>query len=443
MKKALTYSYILSVAFPIMIGMFVQFTVIITDGAFLNRIGTIEFNANGNAGMLYVTCFMLAMGISNGAQILVARRDGENSSIAAGLVFKQSLIVLFILSIIFVVLLLFVAHVLLKSFVAHEATGDLMVNYLNIRSWGMIFALITLSFQGFYSGIARTRIIMYYTTITAVLNIILDYLFIFGKFGIPPMGLEGAALATLISEIVALLFVIIYTFKDSFIKKYELFKSIKPDYPLIKNLLLLSWPLMLQGFVSTGTWTLFFFFIEQLGVLELEISQIIRMFYLIALIPVLGLGSATRTFVSHLIAEKKIDSVLPTVKRIIWMNIFFTFILTAPNIFVPTWVVPVISTNDSILDSAAFTLQVVTGAMFLLAISMPMLNLIAGAGDSKTAFKIELIAITVYLFAAWLITVKYPQQITVVWCLEYLYFSLMVFASWYYIRKGKWRSISI
>ena len=443
MKSALSYKYILSVAFPIMVGMFVQFTVIITDGAFLNRVGNIEFNANGNAGMLYVSLFMFAMGISNGAQVLIARRDGENNKKEAGKVFQQSLIILLTLSVLFTAILILGAHFLLAQFVSHQATSNLMIDYLDIRAWGMIFSMAILAFQGFYSGIARTRVIMYYTVITAVLNIILDYIMVFGKFGCPAMGLEGAALATLISEIAAFVFVIIYTFNDKFIKQYELFKNFVYDSVIIKSLLSLSWPLMLQGFVSTGTWTVFFFFIEQLGVHELEISQIIRMFYLVALIPVLGLGSATRTFVSHLIAEKRVDDVIPTVKRIILMNVIFTFILTAPNLFFPTYAVPVISTNGIILNDAAFTLQIVTGAMFLLAISMPLLNLIAGAGDSKTAFKIELIAISIYLLGAYLVTVKFPQTITVVWCLEYVYFSLMLFAAMYYIRKGKWKTIQI
>lgn len=443
MQGKLTYKYILSVAFPIMVGMFVQFTVIITDGAFLNRVSNIDFNANGNAGMLYVSLFMLAMGISNGAQVLVARRDGEEHAKAAGNVFKQSLLLLTAFSFLFLIILLLAAHLVLPHIVSHQETSEKMTAYLDIRSWGFIFSMITLAFQGFYSGIARTKIIMYYTSITAIVNILLDYVLIFGKFGFPEMGLEGAALATLISEIVALLYIMIYVKRDKSVKEYQLFQNIKLDLAVMKHLFSLSWPLMLQGFVSTGTWTIFFFFIEQLGVNELEISQIIRMFYLIALIPVLGLGAATRTFVSHLIAEKRTSDVLPTVYRIILMNIIATFLLTFPNLFFPGDAVSVISTNTLINPDAARTLQIVTGAMFLLAVSSPLLSLIAGAGDSKTSFKIEIISISIYLIGAYLITVKYPQPITIVWCLEYVYFTLMCVASAFYIQRGKWKNIQI
>lgn len=439
----LSYWRILSVASPIMIGVFVQFTVIITDSAFLNRLSPLDFNASGNAGMLYVSLFMLATGIANGAQVLIARRDGEKNFIAAGEIFRQTFFILFLTGILFTAFLLVFNLSVLPYIVNDSTTMYKMQEFLSYRSYGFLFALPTLAFQGFYSGIARTRIIMYYTLITAGLNIVLDYFLIFGYGGFPEMGIQGAALATIISEAAAFVFVLLYIFADKAAIPYRIVQKIKWQSKLVKEILVLSWPLMLQGFISTSTWTIFFFFIEQMGPRDLEISQIIRMFYLIALIPVLGLSSATRTFVSHLIAEGKTDEVIPTVKRIILLNLIATLIFTFPNLFFPELAVPFISLNPIILEDAASALQFITGAMFLLALSSPLLNLIAGAGDTKTAFRIELVSIIIYLFGAWLLTVRFPQHIVVVWSLEYVYFVLMFIGGWYYIRKGNWKNIKI
>jgi multidrug resistance protein, MATE family len=441
--KGISYKEILSVAFPVMIGSFVQFTVAITDSIFLNRVSSIDFNASGNAGMLYVSLFMLVMGIANGSQVIIARREGEKNYPEAGHIFRQSLLILVVASIMAFALLQVINFFLLDEIVASKPTYEKMNAFIKYRSWGFFFAFITLAYQGFYTGIGKTAVIMYYTTITAVLNILLDYLLIFGHWGFPAMGIEGAALASVISEAAAMVFVIAWTFRSKTVLHYQLFRKIKIHAAAIKEILKLSWPLMLQGFISTGVWTLFFFFIEQMGQDELEISQIIRNFYLIALIPVFGLGAATRTFVSMLIAEKKVEQVIPTVIKIIFLNVLATFLLTHPNLFYPMQAVPFISINESIVPDAALTLQIVTGAMFLLAITSPLLNLLSGAGDTRASFMIEMFAISIYLTGAWLLTIPFPQNITVVWCLEYVYFGTMMLACFWFIRRGKWKKIEV
>jgi len=106
-------------------------------------------------------------------------------------------------------------------------------------------------------------------------------------------------------------------------------------------------------------------------------------------------------------------------------------------------VIPVLSPNEQIYEEAVFTLRIITGAMLLMSVVLPLLNLITGAGDTKTAFRIELISIAIYLLLAYLLTNVWIQSITTVWCLEYLYFGVMGLATIFYIRRGKWRTIKI
>jgi putative MATE family efflux protein len=431
------------VSLPVMIGTFVQFAVTITDSAFMNQVSAIDFNAAGNAGMIYITLYMLAMGIGNGLQVIVARREGENNFIDAGKNFNNAYFVLIVFSLLLCALIYLASQFMIPHIVKDELTGEKMQDYLDWRTWGIIFAATNQGYHGFYSGIARTKIIMYTSLITAIGNIALDYGLIFGNFGMPKMGIEGAAFASSLSELAAFIFSIIYANYDKHLKKYSLFKNFSIDKKLIKNLLVISWPLMIQGMVSVGVWTIFFFFIEKMGTDNLEISHIIRNFYFLALIPVLGMGIATRTFVSTLMAQNKQNEVIPTVFKIIFISVTITFLFVHPNLFYPYEVIEVLSPNKSIYAEAIFTLRIVTGAMLVMAVSMPLINLISGAGDTKTAFRIELISIAIYLSMAYLLTVVWPQNITIVWCLEFVYFGVMGLAAIFYIRRGKWRTIKI
>lgn len=426
-----------------MIGTFVQFAVTITDAAFMNRVSAIDFNAAGNAGMIYISLYMLAMGLGNGLQVIVARREGENNLLDAGKNFNNAIFILVLFSSLLCLFMLFTSHFIIPHIVKDQITGDKMQLYLDWRTWGIIFAGANQAYHGFYSGIARTQIIMYTTIITAFGNVLLDYGLIFGNWGMPKMGIEGAALATSLSELAAFVFSFIYANYDKNLKKYSLFRNFKVDWKIIKHILDVSWPIMIQGLVSVFVWTIFFFFIEKMGTDNLEISHIMRNFYFLALIPVMGMGIATRTFVSQLMAQNKQDEVIPTVYRIILISFVSTFIFVHPNLFYPYQVIPVISPNELVYDESAFTLRVITGAMLLMSIVMPAINLITGSGDTKTSFRIELISIVIYLTMAYLLTNVYVQNITVVWCLEYLYFGVMGLAALFYIRKGKWRSIKI
>ena len=80
----LSYKKILAIALPLMVGTFVQSIVMLTDSSFVARIGTIPYNAVNNAGLIYVSLFMFSKGLADGAQILIARKYGEQNTAQIG-----------------------------------------------------------------------------------------------------------------------------------------------------------------------------------------------------------------------------------------------------------------------------------------------------------------------------------------------------------------------
>src|SRR5690606_6779262 len=134
--------------------------------------------------------------------------------------------------------------------------------YINIRSWGIFFAFINFSFIAFFVGTLRTPILVYSTLLQAISNVIFDYLLIFGKFGFPEMGIEGAALASVISEVVAACYFLGFTFFKVDLKKYELFDFHAFEWKKLRRMLKISAPIMLQNFASLGAWLVFFMIIE-------------------------------------------------------------------------------------------------------------------------------------------------------------------------------------
>ena len=147
--------------------------------------------------------------------------------------------------------------------------------------------------QSYFLSKGKTYPVLIASLLTASLNILLDYGLIFGNLGLPEMGVKGAALASTSSDILGM--ITMFTFfildKEHILMRFRFFRLAS-----LKNLLTISSPIMLQGSIALGTWTIFFILLEQRGLFELTVSQNIRSIYFLAFVPVWGFAGATKTY---------------------------------------------------------------------------------------------------------------------------------------------------
>jgi Na+-driven multidrug efflux pump len=118
-------------------------------------------------------------------------------------------------------------------------------------------------------------------------------------------------------------------------------------------------------------------------------------------------------------------------------------VVTHANFFYPYTAVKIINNNPAIIDETVLTLRIVSLAMLMFAISNAFTNMVSGTGATRASFMIEFVAILFYVIMAILVTLVFPQPVHIVWCIEYVYFTLMIIAAVYYIRKGKWKTIKV
>lgn len=308
---------------------------------------------------------------------------------------------------------------------------------------GRFLALINFVFVSFYVGITKTKILSFVTTIMMIVNVLLDYILIFGKFGFKPMGVEGAALASVISEVIATLFFIFYTLKYVNIKEYDLFKFQKFEPHLCKRLINISSPIMLQNFFSLSSWFIFFMIIEKIGETELAISHIVRSIYMVLMIPLFGFSNATNTLVSNIIGEGKSEMVLTIIKKIIIMSLGCTFMLSLISFFIPEFLISIYTKDQSLIFETVKTLRVINFTMFFFCISFILFNGVTGTGNTKASLLIEAINIAIYLSSAYYIAIKLESSLPVVWASEFIYFGFLGTLSYLYLKKGNWKTLNI
>lgn len=443
MSPLTTYKNIWKVSFPIILSGVAQNIVNVTDTAFLGRIGAVEIGAAGNAGIFYFVILMLGLGFSTGSQILIGRRNGEQNFREIGKLVENSFYFLLPLALLIFFFFQFLSPALLDFLTQSPDILKASNEYLQVRSWGIFFAFANFTFIAFYVGTIQTKVLLYSTFIQALTNVVFDYLLIFGQFGFPEMGIAGAALASVFSEITAMLYFIFYTVRKVYLRLYSLFDFHRLEAKMLKRMLFVSFPIMLQNFVSLGAWLIFFLIIEKIGETELAVSHIIRSIYMVLMIPMFGFSQATNTLVSNYIGRGNSAQVLQLVKKIMLLSLFFTALFIPLNIAFPNEIIR-IYTNDPILVNTAIpVLHVISITMLLYSVSYVLFSAVTGTGKTFHSLLLETISISVYLLAAYFLGVYFDLSIALVWCSEFVYFSLMGILSFTYLKWGNWQSSKV
>lgn len=438
-----SYSKIWQVSYPIIIGGLAQNIVNVTDTAFLSHLGIVEVGAAGNAGILYYVFVMIGMGFTLGSQILIARKNGAELFKDIGNIFHQALWFVLGLTIASFLFMQLAAPKIFQLLTASQDIFEASMKYLNYRSFGVGFAYLGFLCVAFFTGITETKVLIRVTITQALINVILDYALIFGHFGLPELKIEGAAIASLISEMVA--FVMYVFIIRSYVKsgKHQLFAETRFDFQQLKTNVVVSFPIMLQHLLAITTWLSFFMIIEQLGETELAVSHIIRSIYMVLMIPLFGFSSATSTLVSNLIGGQQSDQVMLLVKRIILLCLSACIVFIPINFIIPEWSINVYTSDSLLVEMGVPVLKIISLAMLLFSIAYISFSAVIGTANTKITLLIEIFSISTYLISAYYFAIILESSLTEVWCSEFVYFFVMGAFSLLYLKFGNWKSIKI
>ena len=442
-KSDIKYSRIWQIAYPIILGSIAQNLINFTDTAFLGRVGEIALGAGALGGLFYLAVIMLGLGFSTGAQIIIARRNGEGKLKEIGPIIDQSIYFMIPLAIFTYVLLRYWSIDILEFAVQSKAIFIETTIYMKYRAVGIFFAMGNMVFRAFYVGLSKTKVITYTTIVLAIVNILLDYLLIFGNHGAPQMGVAGAALASVIAEATALLYFIGYTFVTVRFKDYDLFSFHKPNLRRLTAILKVAIPIMMQQFISLSVWFIFFLFIEKLGEMALAVSNIIRSVYVILMIPIWGFATATNTLVSYIIGLKKQDQVLSLIYKITGLTLIGVASIVSMGVLFPEAILSIYTNDPLLIEMGRPVLSIVSVGVIFVGTGFIFFNGISGTGKTNVSLSLEIIVLSIYLAYTYIIINVFDADVTMAWSSEIVYGTLMALVSIIYLKTGHWKKGNI
>ena len=438
-----SYKHIWTIVYPVLISLLMEQLMVMTDTAFLGRVGEIELGASALGGVYYMAIFMLGFGFSIGAQILIARRNGEKQFDKIGDIFSQGTLFLLALAAVIFTLSKALSPQILRLLIQSDEIYRETLNYMNWRVYGFFFAFAGTMFRAFFVGTTNTKILTLNAIVLVLSNVLFSYSLIFGEFGMPKLGITGAAIGSSAAELVSLLFFIIYTWFKVDKKKYNMFRVSRFKPRLLFHILKTSIWTMTQAFVSVSTWFLFFIAVEHLGERPLAVSNIIRSISSLLFLTTAAFASTASSLVSNLMGAGKQEQAGALCRKMIKMCYCFVLPLAIVIGLFPTLLLRVYTDNLSLISASVPALLVMTSSYIIAVPANILFNAVSGTGNTRSAFFLELVTLAVYASYTFYTVLYLKVDVSVAWTSEHVYALIMLALSFAYLRWANWQNKKI
>lgn len=328
------YAEVLRIAFPLILSTGSWGLQQFIDRMFLTWYSPEAIAASMPAGMVNWTLVSLFLGTAGYVNTFVAQYYGAGRFQRIGSAVWQGIyLAVFVIPI---VLIIYPFIHPFFGFIGHAPEVQrLEVVYSRILLLGMPLVVISSAASGFFTGRGQTLVVMWVNIGATSVNVVLDYLFIFGKFGLPELGIRGAGWATVASALITCLLFFALMIRPVYNRKYHTLKAWRFEGELFKRLLYFGLPNGIQFMLEVLAFTIFIILVGKIGIVELAASNIAFNINSLAFLPMFGMSIAVSTLVGQRLGENRPAQA----ERSTWsaFHISFTFfgLLALGYFFIP------------------------------------------------------------------------------------------------------------
>ncbi len=440
LKVQVTNKQIISIALPITFAILVPQINMLTNSIFL---GHLNMEALGNAGITGVFYLIFAVaghGLNNGIQSVFSRYAGSDNTKAFKTILAQGIRISLQYAFIGILITWFIAPFILQQAADPKAFPQEM-SFLKIRILGLPFLYLFQMGNAFLVATLNSRYMILGFLAETLINILLDYLLIFGHWGLPALGFNGAAIASVIAEIAGFLVIMVVLYKTGLKKEYGLLQNLRYNKEKSKEIIKIATPLILQYVISVTTWLTFFFLIESRhDETAKAISNTLRNIFGLAGVFVWAFSATCNAMVSNLMGQKREDKVAEVISKIMLLSMVMCGVtILIINIF-PQLFFGLFGQGNLFVQEAIPVLRMVTAGLMIMSAGNIWLNGVTGTGKTKVNLAFEIIAISIYLVYTWIVMKVHYTTLAMAWSNELVYWTSIFIMSFWYIKSGRWKS---
>jgi len=443
------YREVLTIAIPLILSTAAMSIQHFVDRIFLTWYSPEAIAAAMPAGILNFTILSLFIGTASYVSAFVAQYYGSKQYEKIGKAVWQGI---YFSLIVIVVMLIFIplSDPIFKLAGHSPEVMELESQYFTILCLGGFFPVVSSALSGFFSGLGSTWTVMWVNAVVTVINIILDYLLIFGNFGFPELGIKGAAIATVLAIAFGMILFFIMIFQKSYREKYGIIKGMPFDKELFQRLIRYGFPAGFQFFIDMLGFTLFLMLVGRYGKIELAATNIAFNINNLAFMPMIGLGIAVSVLVGQNLGDNKAEAAEYATwsaahLSFIYMSLISVCYLVFPKVFLqPFGAVGDAKAFAQILDYGIILLRFVAFYSLFDAFLIIFSSAIKGAGDTKFVMKAIMIASWgLLVIPSYFAIVVFKWHLFVAWGIASVYIASLGLIFFLRFRNGSWKKMLV
>lgn len=432
------YSDVLKIAAPISFSLAIPQISFVANTLFVAHLGADALSVVGMVGVYYLLLTWMGYGLSNGLLVLLSRKAGENDVKGFGQIFRNgySIAMLFILALLLISYLFGAAFY--RATMAHPDLAEGTISFLYLRLPGLPFLIFNQLMNVFLISTGRTVWLLMGSILGNAVNIFFDYVLIFGYMGFPEMGVNGAAIGSVLGEIVYFGSVFILIVSKSWHKEYQLIGGLSWEKSWMNKIIKTSSPLVFQYIFSIGGWQLFFIFIEHMGKEEVAATHIIRNALGVIGIGSWALASTSNTLVGNLLGQGKSNKVLLGIRKVMISGFIYGILASLFLFFFKDALMPYFSTDPKVVNLVAEGLRIIYFSSIILCVATVLFNACIGMGATKIAMFFEVSSVIAYMIYLSIIVNIFHGNFFWAWTSDLVYWGLLlVLSSAFLLNKKK------
>ncbi|MEE8397696.1 MAG: MATE family efflux transporter [Desulfobacterales bacterium] len=401
------------------------------------------------AGMVFWTIMSLFTGTTGYISTFVAQYWGAGQERQIGSVIWQGMHIAVIAGLVCLIFVPFSADFF--RIIGHPATiQEMETTYFRLLCFGAGPATASAAISGFFTGRGKTVPVMWVNIFGTGLNMLLNYVLIFGKWGLPAWGVFGAGLATLIATCSTLLVLLVMLLHPAHERRFATLSGWRPNLPLLSRLIRYALPNGIQFTIEQIGFTVFILLVGRLGMVELAATNIAFNINMLAFMPMMGFGTAISVVVGQNLGKDRPD----LAERSVYSGLHLTFIyfvamsilyVFTPYIFV--WPFAAGAEPGSLVEiekMVTILLRFIAIYMLFDALSITFSSGIKGAGDTRfVMFMIVGFAIFGLTLPLYIALVIFKMGLYTAWGIITVYIILLGFIFMFRFHGGKWKSMRV
>lgn len=360
------FRYNLQLSFPVILGMLGHTFVAFADNIMVGQLGTAELAAVSLGNSFVFIAMSLGIGFSTAITPLVAEADGAGNKEVGKSALKHGLVLCTGLGLSLFGLIM-LSKPLMYMMKQPPEVVELAMPYLDLVAFSLVPLIIFQAFKQFSEGLSQTKYPMYATVIANIVNIVLNYLLIFGSLGFPKMGIVGAALGTLISRIVMVIYIwVLLKNKKKFHDYVTGFNFRKIEKKVMKKIIDLGFPSALQMFFEVAIFTAAIWLSGVLGKNSQAANQIALNLSSMTFMVGMGLGVAAMIRVGNQKGLKNFKDLRRIAISIFFLTFLLEIVFAALFLLFKDWLPTIYLDVNDLANSADNTEVIIMAAELLL-----------------------------------------------------------------------------